>query len=196
MKEIELLYQAGLSHSWIHDFIVESNKIDPQPGSDEPGSVVYDGHRDAVFYAILTASQGRFAIPHEVHQLLLREHPMAKRIRTRETQIGLNPILEPVWIPQLFWEWNRLVKRTIERIRRKKPDSENVVYEIWDLHAMFENIHPYEIYNGKTGRVLMLNHTLLVDLDPWIVPFEGREAYFDIIRNHPSAGWGMNPPEP
>ena len=40
----------------------------------------------------------------------------------------------------------------------------------------------------------MVNHALLVDLDPWIIPcVTGREDYFDIIRNHPSAQWGIYP---
>lgn len=193
MNEEELLYQAGLSSNWVDLFVRESNLIDPQPGDSEPGSLVYDGHREAVIYAVLTASQGRYALPNEVHTLLLRDHKMARRLRYREIKLGLNYTLPPVKVPHLFWEWNRLVKKTVDRLRKKK--EEGALYEIWNLHAIFENIRPYEIYNGKTGRVLMLNHALLVDLDPWIVPFDAREVYLDFLRYHPTSDWGMNPPE-
>jgi hypothetical protein len=196
MLESELLYQADLSEQWVHDFVVESNKIDPQPGTGEPGTLVYDGHRNAVIYAIEMAAESRFALPNAVHKLLLCDHPLAGKLRKQDIKIGLNYILEARFVPYLIWEWNRLLYRVINTLRTKKQSTvECKMLEVWNLHLEFENIHPYELYNGKVGRVLMLNHALLVDIEPWIIPCnEGREYYFDLIRTHPSASWGLDPP--
>ena len=197
MEETELLYQAELSADWVHRFVTESNKIDPQPGSNEPGTLLYDGHREAVIYAIRMASEHRYALPNAIYKLLLREHPLAGKLRKRDIQIGLNPILEVTRVAYFLWKWNRSVQETIDSLRTKKgADPDFKAAEIWALHCEFENIHPYEIYNGKVGRVLMINHALLVDLSPWIILCaEGREEYFDIIRSHPSATWGLQATE-
>jgi len=192
MEESELLYQADLSTDWVHEFIVESNKIDPQPGADEPGSLIYDGHREAVMYAIRMAAESRYALPHSVHKLLLGDHPLAGKLRRRELKIGLNYILEPMYVSHYIWTWNRSVHRVINNLRLKGITAEHRILAVWNLHCEFENIHPYELYNGKAGRVLLLNHALLVDVEPWIISCEeSREDYFDLIRNHPSADWGL-----
>lgn len=197
MTESELFRQAELSSDWVEAFVVESNLIDPQPGPEGPGSVLFDGHREAVVYAIRMASEDRFALPNTVHKLLLRDHPLASQLRRRELKIGLNEVLPATLVPHFFWKWNRSVHRVIDSLRTGAgavtPDLK--ISEIWDLHCEFESIHPYELYNGKVGRVLMLNHALLADAKPWITFELGRESYLDTIRNHASADWGVNPPE-
>lgn len=192
MEESELLYQADLSAEWVHEFIVESNKIDPQPGPCEPGSIVYDGHRDAILYAIRMAAESRYALPHSIHRLLLHDHPL--KLRRRDLKIGINYILEARYVPHFFWMWNYSVRRKINEIRlSKKVALEYKIATLWNLHCEFENIHPYELYNGKVGRVLLINHALLIDVEPWIIPCnEGREYYFDLIRDHPSAKWDLD----
>jgi len=197
MEELELLHQAELSVDWIHEFVVESNKIDPQPSGNEPGFLLYDGHREAALYAIRMAAEGHFALPNAIHKLLLRDHPLAEKLRTHNIKIGLNCILEARFVHYLLWRWNWSVKNVMNHLRTARNiDSEDKVAEVWALHCEFENIHPYELYNGKVGRILMLNHALLADIDPWVIPCTSlsRECYFDLIRNHPSANWGLNPP--
>lgn len=198
MEEAELLNQARLSQDWVDEFVVESNKIDPQGQPDGPGTVLYDGHREAVLYAIRMASEDRYALPHAVHKLLLRDDPLAEQVRRRDVKIGLNHVLEASHVPRLFWQWNRRTHETIDSLRvdDDSVDPGHAIAEVLGLHAMFENIHPYEVYNGKVGRVLMVNHALLVDVEPWIIPCDlGREDYFDMIRHHPSAQWGIDPPD-
>lgn len=198
MNESELFRQAGLPSDWADEFVTESNKIDPQPGPDGPGTVIFDGHREAVVYAIRMASEDRYALPNAVHKLLLRDHPAAERLRSRDIKIGLNEVLPATLVPHFLWKWNRSVQTVIDLLRTDDDsiDPDLKFAEIWDLHCEFENIHPYELYNGKVGRVLMVNHALLVDVEPWITPCElGREDYLDMIRNHASADWGINPPE-
>lgn len=198
MDTQELLNQAGLRAEWAHEFVVESNMIDPQPGPDGPGSVLYDAHTNAVLYAIRMASEDRYALPKVVHELLLPDHPLAGKLRTIETKIGLNDILPAAMIQFFFWRWNREVHTTIDDLRTDDDsiDEEDKISRIWQHHSELMNIRPFELYNGKVGRVLMVNHALLVDINPWIVPCKtGREDYFDLIRTHPSARWGTHPEE-
>jgi hypothetical protein len=197
MDETELFHQAGLPEDWVTKFVVESNKIDPQPGPDGPGTLIFEGHREAVVYAIRMASEDRYAPPNAVHRLLLRDHPAAEKLRSRDLKIGLNDILPATLVPHSLWKWNKSVHQVIDslRVSDRSIDPDLKFDEICDLHCEFENIHPYELYNGKVGRILMVNHALLVDMDPWIVTCLKREDYLDMIRDHPSSEWGVNPPE-
>jgi len=197
MNESELFRQAGLPSDWADEFVTESNKIDPQPGPNGPGTVIFDGHREAVVYAIRMASEDRYALPNVVHKLLLRDHPAAERLRSRDIKIGLNEVLPATLVPHFLWKWNKSVQMVIDSLRTDDDsiDPDLKITEVWDLHCEFENIHPYELYNGKVGRILMVNHALLIDVEPWIIPCDlGREDYLDMIRNHASADWGINPP--
>jgi hypothetical protein len=198
MDETELLRQAGLDPEWLHEYLTESNKIDPQAGSAEPGSTLYDAHRAAVLYAIKMASEDRYALPNAVHEILLPGNPLAGVLRVHEAKIGLNNLLEAKFVPHFMWKWNRLAQATIDSLRTDDDsiDPDEKIAQIWGLHCELENIRPYELYNGKVGRVLMINHALLVDIDPWIIPCAiGREDYFDMIRYHASAKWGLYPPD-
>ena len=198
MNEAELFRQAGLPPDWVDEYVRESNKIDPQPGPDGPGTLIFDGHREAVVYAIRMASEDRYALPNAVHRLLLRDHPAAEKLRSRDVKIGLNEVLPATLVPHFLWKWNKAAQVVIDLLRTDDDsiDPDLKITEVWDLHCEFENIHPYELYNGKVGPILMVNHALLVDVEPWIIPCDlGREGYLDMIRNHASADWGINPPK-
>lgn len=192
----ELFKQAGLPQGWAHEFVIESNLIDPQPGPSGPGSVLYDAHMEALIYAIRMASEDRYALPKTVHELLLPGHPLAGILRTHEVKIGLNDLLPVAQVSHFMWKWNRAAQMMVDDLRTDDDslDPDDKITEIWESHCEFENIHPFELYNGKVGRCLMVNHALLVDVNPWIIPCElGREDYFDMIRSHPSSRWGTHP---
>ena len=201
-EDTELFRQAGLRADWAHEFVRESNKIDPQPGSSEPGTPLYDRHMEAVLYALKMAAEDRYALPKTIHEILMLGHPRAAELagknRTQEAKVGINQCLDPILVPQFIWSWNHRVREVIDSLRTDDDsiDPDDKIVPIWDLHCEFENIRPYEIFNGKVGRILMVNHALLVDVNPWIIPCElGREDYFDMIRYHESGKWGLNPPE-
>jgi len=198
MDESELLKQAGLHSDWVHEFVIESNKIDPQPGHADPGNPLYDTHREALVYCIRMASEDRYALPKSLHEMLLRDHPLAGVLRVNNKRVSVNNILLAVHVPHYMWKWNRAAQNVVDALRTDDDsiDPDDKINHLWDLHCEFENIHPYELYNGKVGRLLMVNHALLVDVDPWIIPCElGRDDYFNMIRHHPSSLWGSNPPE-
>lgn len=194
LDEIELLYQAELTPKWLDEFIEESNKLDPNPNQTNDSTC--DRHKDALIYAIKTAQEGCFALPHAVHKLLLGDHPLAGKFRQRDIKIGLSYPLDASRIRYFMWKWNRWVQVFVDFMRTQKEwDAEQKVSEIWNFHCIFEIIHPYDLCNGRVGRILMVNHALLVGIAPWIVPSTKREDYFELIKTHPCSSWGLEPPE-
>lgn len=53
---------------------------------------------------------------------------------------------------------------------------------ILDFHVQFEHIHPFDDYNGRVGRVLMLKECLRHDIMPFIIDDKRRTGYLDGIR--------------
>ena len=53
---------------------------------------------------------------------------------------------------------------------------------ILDFHVQFERIHPFDDYNGRVGRVLMLKECLCHDIMPFIIDDKRRTGYLDGIR--------------
>ena len=56
-------------------------------------------------------------------------------------------------------------------------EGEAVLVKILDFHVGFENIHPFDDYNGRAGRVLMLKECLRHGIDPFIIDDKHRGAY-------------------
>ena len=60
---------------------------------------------------------------------------------------------------------------------------------ILDFHVRFEKIHPYEDYNGRVGRLIMMKECLRYGIDPFIIDDKHRGAYnrgitnWDVDRN-------------
>ena len=52
-----------------------------------------------------------------------------------------------------------------------KPD------QILEFHVQFEHIHPFDNYNGKVGRILMVKECLLYGIDPFIIDDKCRGKY-------------------
>jgi len=48
---------------------------------------------------------------------------------------------------------------------------------ILDFHVKFEQIHPFEDYNGRVGRLIMLKECLRHGVDPFIIDDKHRGAY-------------------
>jgi len=191
----DLFEQAGVDHEWAHSFVVESNLIDPQPGENAPGSPVYDLHMQALLYAIRAGVNDCYALPRELHKMLLADHLWAGAPRTEPITIGFRRMLNPRRVAYYTWRWNADARERIGalRTRRKDATSEERQDEIWGLHCELMNIRPFELYNGRVGRLLMVNHAILVGEEPWVVPAEDRADYLNVIHTHPSASWVDEP---
>ena len=48
---------------------------------------------------------------------------------------------------------------------------------ILDFHVSFEKIHPFDDYNGRVGRVLMLKECLRLGIDPFVIDDKHRSDY-------------------
>ena len=60
--------------------------------------------------------------------------------------------------------------------------------QILDFHVRFERIRPFDDYNGRVGRILMMKECLRYGIDLFIIDDKHRRAYFDRIQN-----WEQNP---
>jgi Fic family protein len=54
--------------------------------------------------------------------------------------------------------------------------------EILEFHAELEHIHPFEDYNGRVGRIIMLKECLRHDVSPFIIDDKHRSDYNRGIR--------------
>jgi hypothetical protein len=193
LSEAELA-AVGVDRDWLDDFVRESNLLDPQP-SCEPGQAGYDLHMEAVLYAVRCAVADCFALPREVHRILLPDHPFGGIDREQPFRMGFRMMLQPHRVPYYCWRWNCDARERIGALRTRRRDA--VAWqrqqEIWDLHCELMNIRPFELYNGRVGRALMVNHAILAGEDPWIVPFSSRALYVSTIQQHPSADWVYQP---
>jgi len=189
------LKRAGVDQSWAHTFVVESNLIDPQPGENAPGSPLYDLHMQALLYAIHAGVNDHYALPREAHKILLGDHPFAGVARTQRIRVGFREMLHPRRVPHYSWRWDADARERIGALRTRRQDatSEERQAEIWELHCELMNIRPFELFNGRVGRILMINQAILVGEEPWIVLNEDRTAYLDLIQSHPSASWPDEP---
>ena len=60
--------------------------------------------------------------------------------------------------------------------------------QILAFHVQFERIHPFDDYNGRVGRILMVKECLRYGIDPFIIDDKRRGAY-----NRGIAQWDTDP---
>ena len=61
---------------------------------------------------------------------------------------------------------------------------------IIDFHVCFESIHPFEDYNGRVGRLIILKECLRHGIDPFIIDDKNRSKYNKGMPNHLDLGPG------
>jgi len=60
--------------------------------------------------------------------------------------------------------------------------------QILEFHVRFERIHPFDDYNGRVGRIIMMKECLRYGIDPFIIDDKRRGEY-----NLGIAQWDTNP---
>lgn len=167
---------------FLEEFVHESNLIDPQPGHEnKPGDAHFDDHLKAANLAVKLAEEDSIAPPDLVHETLMRNLKGMRKhagvYREEYVSVGNRLCPPPEAIPDLMKKWNKRVSFDIRRAKKtgSKKSKEQLV---WDLHISYEYVHPWIDGNGRSGRVLMLNHALILDLKPWIVHYNNRVEYY------------------
>ena len=182
-----ILEEAGIERDWLEGFIYHSNEIDPQPGYDNrPGSPRWDQHIEAALWCINAANCGEAVEPRDVHAILMRGFiPKPGVYRTVGVSVGRWQKPEPLKVPDLMTDWADRVDETLNADAIAEGAIDRVVIE--GLHCEYENIHPWVDGNGRSGRLIMLNHALMCAVDPWIIHAgEEQQAYYAMIEEHES----------
>ena len=79
---------------------------------------------------------------------------------------------------------NKAVSDLIKIYERKAAKLEQILA----FHVQFERIHPFDDYNGRVGRILMMKESLRYGVDPFIIDDKRRGEY-----NRGIAQWDTNP---
>ena len=166
---------------WMDKFVRESNKIDPQPGhKNEPGDAHYDDHLGTLQMVIREANAGFASHYVDVHRALMSGlkgmEKEAGNLRTCDVRVGPR-ICPSHWdIRDLISEWDEATRSKIcEKRARSTAQAEALV---WRIHVDYEHIHPFVDGNGRSGRLLMVNHAIILGIQPWIVEYDKRHRYY------------------
>ena len=79
---------------------------------------------------------------------------------------------------------NKAMTDLIKDYERKAAKLEQILA----FHVQFERIHPFDDYNGRVGRILMVKECLRYGIDPFIIDDKRRGAY-----NRGIAQWDTDP---
>jgi len=72
-----------------------------------------------------------------------------------------------------------LMKKIVKSIGKKEKNS---IRHVADIHAVFEQIHPFSDGNGRVGRLLMHAMLLCVNLPPAVISAGNRRVYMTYLN--------------
>lgn len=160
---------------WTMDYIDNSNKIDPQPGhKNEVGDPHWDDHLAALALVIGQGNEGKLSDPCEVHKVLMGklrgiDDRDKGNYRIANVMVGGRRCPEHWDVPELMREWLEDAQYTCLGQGLQYEPPERKIQAVWRLHVDYEHIHPFIDGNGRSGRLLMVNHAIILGLKPWIV---------------------------
>lgn len=113
------------------------------------------------------------------HQLLTygtfadrQEKIVSGEYRTTDNKLGIAPEDISTSLSELIKDYER------------RPAN---LERILDFHLKFEKIHPFDDYNGRVGRIIMMKECLRYGIDPFIIDDKRRSRYFHGIKD-----WNAN----
>lgn len=182
---------------WKDIYVIESNKIDPQPGysGNYKGCQMFDNHTNALNFAISCDIELKENTPLDIHRFLTKGIPffenvnMSGQYRTCSVWIGGHECPKFNMIPHFMNQW---FNSTLDWMN-KSTSYESAVKVAWASHNMFEVIHPFIDGNGRTGRLIFNKVLVSLGYDPVIFFYDDVESYYDCIQNFRDLFWaGMN----
>jgi Fic family protein len=69
------------------------------------------------------------------------------------------------------------IASTLDRAMRAYEKEKPSLDQILEFHVRLESIHPFEDYNGRVGRVIMMKECLRHGIDPFIIDDKRRGEY-------------------
>lgn len=76
------------------------------------------------------------------------------------------------------------ISRSLTNLLHTYEHTPTNLNSILNLHIQFEHIHPFDDYNGRTGRIIILKECLRHNIIPFILPDKSRGAYNRSIREN------------
>lgn len=170
MNTNDLLYNAT----------VESNRIEGEPTH----GLSFDNHWRCTLLARTAAEVKQLLHPRVYHQLLFegrsealhRTDPGCSRPLGMEVAVntldGRKLFAPSRDLPQLMRVW-------WARARSYESFHVDRRTRLWDFHAWFEAIHPFEDGNGRVGRLLWWNMAMIAGEQIEVVFYSERGAYYN-----------------
>lgn len=181
----------------LHEFIVESNLIDPQPSfyrgngmkviypAWKPGQQMYDNTAEAFAFSRSLAEEGKFylGVDRDIHRILTRGidwfevQGYSGNYRDYDVEVGgevmpehwkVEYLMRERWFPKIL-AWGT-------------PQGEDADDKSWEAHHIFECIHPFADGNGRTGRLLLNYFRMMWGLEPVVVRKAEVRAYYNAIQ--------------
>lgn len=155
-----ILYHSP--HMKVKDWIRESNLIE---GVD---SSVEDARSQRAWNWLLKQDLLLGETILELHRRIMRYHLWKEAGRWRTCGVMVGGRVCPPWreVPSLHMMWlaTWFAANTEERIKQ--------------AHIIWEKIHPFVDGNGRTGRMIMNFQRVKAGLEPLLIRFEERKAYY------------------
>lgn len=186
----------------LSEFIRESNLIDPQPNYYDteiipgaaPGDKLYDNQLDAYNLAInkISASTLTASDVLQIHRELSKDVDFFERqkmsgawrkgdvyIRTPTGTINFPPVGQINWLMNDIWTpfYEDCIKES------ETADDTNKERMAYEIHDLFECIHPFIDGNGRTGRILLNAARVQMGLNPITILYNDRWEYYSHIQD-------------
>lgn len=106
----------------------------------------------------------------KVHDIIMHWHLHESRRgvwRKSGVMVGGRVCPHYIEIPILMHEWLESMRTYWENISPR------------DMHVAYEHVHPFVDGNGRTGRMFMWFHEMLLGQEPTLIKYAEREAYYE-----------------
>ena len=192
MTEETEMYQPA--NFVLAEFIKESNLIDPQPSfagvlipGAQVGDLLFDNQMAAWEFIQEAIKEGLTAnIALEIHRKLTKGvdffelRGMSGNYRKCDVWIGGHKAPAAWALVDLMRGWWQEWEEATARVQAGEADAKE---EAWNMHHLFESIHPFIDGNGRTGRLLLNTFLLNVNAEPVTVYYADRFDYYASINS-------------